>query len=232
MVENQASNAFKPAELVKIQGRQYPVVGGRLRLAHEAGVRGITTEIVECSTSRVVIKATVFMARDGSDIQRPFNGYGEADEKRDARLKEAILELAETRAIARALRFAGFGTEFTGAEEVSHLKGRQENDDEVDEVHNSGPTGLPTRSTTPPTPAAGNASTPPPAVKSGASSFSPANTMKPNPSGGDGTIVCGHILSSGSKCGKSLDEKVESYSKKFYGQPLCLMHQGLYTKQK
>jgi hypothetical protein len=32
-----------------------------------------------------------------------------------------LVELAETRAIARALRFSGVGCEFTSAEEVSHL---------------------------------------------------------------------------------------------------------------
>ena len=41
--------------------------------------------------------------------------------QRDARLAESLIELAETRSIARALRFAGFGLEFTGAEEVSHV---------------------------------------------------------------------------------------------------------------
>jgi hypothetical protein len=34
----------------------------------------------------------------------------------------AILELAETRAIARSLRFAGYGVEYCSAEEVSHLE--------------------------------------------------------------------------------------------------------------
>jgi len=33
----------------------------------------------------------------------------------------SLLELAETRCIARALRFAGYGVEMTGAEEISHL---------------------------------------------------------------------------------------------------------------
>ena len=33
------------------------------------------------------------------------------------------MELAETRAIARALRFGGIGVEYTGAEEVSHVAG-------------------------------------------------------------------------------------------------------------
>ena len=48
-------------------------------------------------------------------------GYGTANAQRDARLAESLIELAETRSIARALRFAGYGLEYTGAEEVSHV---------------------------------------------------------------------------------------------------------------
>lgn len=33
-----------------------------------------------------------------------------------------MIELAETRSIARALRFAGYGLEYAGAEEVSHVQ--------------------------------------------------------------------------------------------------------------
>jgi hypothetical protein len=36
-------------------------------------------------------------------------------------LADSLVELAETRAIARALRFGGIGVEYTGAEEVSHV---------------------------------------------------------------------------------------------------------------
>ena len=44
-----------------------------------------------------------------------------ASVQRDEKIAPAILELAETRAIARALRFAGYGVEYCSAEEVSHL---------------------------------------------------------------------------------------------------------------
>jgi hypothetical protein len=44
-----------------------------------------------------------------------FVGYGTANIQRDARLAESLVELAETRSLARALRFAGFGLESTGA---------------------------------------------------------------------------------------------------------------------
>ena len=50
-----------------------------------------------------------------------FNGTGTASGQRDAKLADSLVELAETRAIARALRFSGIGVEFTSAEEVSHV---------------------------------------------------------------------------------------------------------------
>ena len=43
--------------------------------------------------------------------------------ERDEKIAPAILELAESRAIARSLRFAGIGVEYCSAEEVSHLNG-------------------------------------------------------------------------------------------------------------
>ena len=58
-----------------------------------------------------------------------FVGYGTANSQRDARLAESLIELAETRSIARALRFAGYGMEYCGAEEVSHV-GDSEQDPE------------------------------------------------------------------------------------------------------
>ena len=45
-----------------------------------------------------------------------------ANSQRDAKLADSLVELAETRGIARALRFAGFGLEYCGAEEISHIE--------------------------------------------------------------------------------------------------------------
>jgi len=42
--------------------------------------------------------------------------------ERDSSIAPAILDLAETRAIARSLRFAGYGVEYCSAEEVPHLQ--------------------------------------------------------------------------------------------------------------
>jgi len=107
------NNSFKKEELVKVQNKEYPVVGGRLRLAHEDNKQlSIETSIINYSPEVAVIQAKV------TTEQGIFNGLGNATATRDARLKQAILELAETRAIARALRFAGYGVEYTGFEEM------------------------------------------------------------------------------------------------------------------
>lgn len=104
---------FKDEELVKVQGKQYPIVGGRLRLAHESNNElSITTNIIDLTDDRVVIQANI-KTEKGS-----FSGLGNASTKRDRMLSNALIELAETRAIARALRFAGYGVEYTGFEEM------------------------------------------------------------------------------------------------------------------
>ena len=108
------NNQFKADELVKVNGKDYPVVGGRLRLAHDEKALSIETSVIKYDNTIAVIQAKVTTEKG------IFNGLGNATVQRDARLKMAILELAETRAIARALRFAGYGVEYTGFEEVDY----------------------------------------------------------------------------------------------------------------
>jgi hypothetical protein len=110
-------NTFKNEELVKVQGKIYPVVGGRLRLAHDENKSlSIETNVVQYGEESTVIQASVKTEKG------TFTGLGNASTKRDRVLANAILELAETRAIARALRFAGYGVEYTGFEEVVDAK--------------------------------------------------------------------------------------------------------------
>jgi hypothetical protein len=97
--------------------RPYPKVGGRLRLAHEEnGSLNISTEIIRYEENVAVVRALATTKKGY------FNGLGMASLERDQRIAPAILELAETRAIARSLRFAGYGVEYCSAEEVSHLE--------------------------------------------------------------------------------------------------------------
>ncbi len=118
------ANTFREDELItrkmKVNGewqsRTFPVVGGRLRILHENNDHlGIQTEIIRLDTDFVVVKAAVESQRG------KFNGTGTASGQRDAKLADSLVELAETRAIARALRFGGIGVEYTSAEEISHI---------------------------------------------------------------------------------------------------------------
>jgi hypothetical protein len=98
------------------QTKTFPVVGGRLRILHENNDNlSIQTEIIRLDNDFAVIKAAV------ESHKGKFNGTGTASIQRDAKLADSLVELAETRAIARALRFGGIGVEFTSAEEVSHI---------------------------------------------------------------------------------------------------------------
>jgi hypothetical protein len=100
------------------QTRIFPIIGGRLRILHESNENlSIQTEIVRLDSDFVVVRASIESQRG------KFNGTGTASGQRDARLADSLVELAETRAIARALRFGGIGVEYTGAEEVSHVAG-------------------------------------------------------------------------------------------------------------
>jgi hypothetical protein len=126
-------NNFKNEELVKVQGKTYPVVGGRLRLAHDENkLLSIESNVLYYNDDSTVVHAHVKTEKG------TFAGLGNASAKRDRVLANAILELAETRAIARALRFAGYGVEFTGYEEVTEPKGmtteENNNKDEIKDI--------------------------------------------------------------------------------------------------
>ena len=96
----------------------YPKISGRLRLVHEQNDQlSITTEIISYDGSVAVVSAST------TTDKGCYNGLGMASLERDERIAPAILELAESRAIARSLRFAGIGVEYCSAEEVSHLNG-------------------------------------------------------------------------------------------------------------
>jgi hypothetical protein len=118
------AHGFREDELasrrVKVNGewqtRIFPVVGGRLRLAHEENQSlNLQTEMVNWDGQFAIFKCCAVTNKG------QFVGYGTANSQRDAKLAESLIELAETRAIARALRFAGYGMEYTSFEEVSHV---------------------------------------------------------------------------------------------------------------
>jgi hypothetical protein len=118
------TNGFREDELftetASGQTRVFPVVGGRLRLAHEENQNlNLQTEMVSWDGQYAIFKCSAVTSKG------QYVGYGTANSQRDAKLAESLIELAETRSIARALRFAGYGVEFTSAEEVSHVVGTE-----------------------------------------------------------------------------------------------------------
>jgi hypothetical protein len=131
------NNQFKNDEIVQVNGKDYPVVGGRLRLAHDENEKGLSIEtaVIKYEDGIAVIQATVTTEKGR------YNGLGNATVQRDARLKMAILELAETRAIARALRFAGYGVEYTGFEEVDYEPEKSQKSVEGNNQSKDKPTG-------------------------------------------------------------------------------------------
>jgi len=108
------TNGFKEGEIVRVQGRDFPVIGGRLRIVHETNDKvSITTELVDY----VIDQHAVVRASVETSTGR-FSATGTATSARDPKLADSLLELAETRAVARALRFAGVGVECCGFEEL------------------------------------------------------------------------------------------------------------------
>ena len=127
-MENQSNgNLFRDDEIVMLSHwdnheekwikTAYPKIAGRLRLAHEDNEQfSISTEVIKYDGEIAVVKAIT------STCKGTFPGIGMASIARDTTMAPAILELGETRAIARSLRFAGYGVEYCSAEELSHLE--------------------------------------------------------------------------------------------------------------
>ncbi|MGO9117525.1 MAG: hypothetical protein ACLQPD_07930 [Desulfomonilaceae bacterium] len=112
------ANCFREDELItkQVNGqvRVFPIFGARLRLAHEQNdTLSLQTEMLNWDGQYAIFKCCAITGKG------QFIGYGTANSQRDSRLSDSLVELAETRSIARALRFAGYGVEYTSAEEVS-----------------------------------------------------------------------------------------------------------------
>ena len=105
-------------DLQLLEGRWYVTHSGLLQLASRRGCRGIRTTIQEqfsdLSAGRWVFKAIVYK----SGLSKGFVGYGDADPSNTSVLvKGAVMRVAETRAVNRALRKA-YGIGLCSVEEL------------------------------------------------------------------------------------------------------------------
>lgn len=108
---------FRPDELYDAHGKQALLLAGRLRVAHESLKRlSIVTSIQQRDDHGVEVHAVVRW--HDADGERTSSGTARADERYDIKLKDSLVEVAESRAISRALRFAGIGVEYVGSEEI------------------------------------------------------------------------------------------------------------------
>lgn len=148
----------------------YPTLGGRLRVGREKHPDlDITTSIVEAMlrTSAIVMaraEATIgVQLADGSKVERRCggSGIGTADKAGDGRLEDSLIELAESRAVSRALRTLGIGTEYTGAEEMQRAGIQAQHQPYGTEFPSRKPDApVPTQPATPPAPTTSTVTSP------------------------------------------------------------------------
>jgi hypothetical protein len=94
--------------VVNVQGKDFITFPGLLAEAHSQGLVGIETSLINPDSSKnPIVKAIVTLKGEGPQNFKVFTGYGDATETNVAKkVVGALLRMAETRAIARALRFA------------------------------------------------------------------------------------------------------------------------------
>lgn len=100
---------MKKEFIVERQGKTFVLYAGLLDLAHEQGMTGITTSIVqlpsEANKFTAVCTATISLEKDGKGTT--FTGIGDAAPNNVApAMQTCLIRMAETRAKARALRDA------------------------------------------------------------------------------------------------------------------------------
>jgi hypothetical protein len=104
---------FSTDKVVKLQGKEFVLFEGLLEVAHEhCHLSGIETTIIQLPTHDVPV--CIVTAKVTTEKNQVFTGIGDASPANVGKMiVPHLIRMAETRAIARALRFlTGFGTAF------------------------------------------------------------------------------------------------------------------------
>lgn len=117
--------------VISLKGKQFVLLAGLLDLAHQQGLRSIETEVMAelCipEEKRFVVRA-IGRFRTGEGEDAIWSAHGDSDPT-NSQMRGAELRHAETRAIARMLRFAT-NVAMTAFEELGpdaeHQNGHQE----------------------------------------------------------------------------------------------------------
>ncbi|HAM58345.1 MAG TPA: hypothetical protein DCQ64_24185 [Candidatus Rokubacteria bacterium] len=186
---------MKPEYIIQLQGRPCALYRGVLDLAHEIGLEGIRTKLLQppdaANGDTAIVEAEVRM-KDG----RVFADIGDASPKNvNAKIATAIIRMASTRAKGRALR---------DAVNIGEALVEEMPDAEPD----AGPQATDHRPSTPaaPRPAA-------PAHPAAAPAAPPA---PPPPAAASGSYVCTEV-----GCGRALTQGQQTTSTREFGQGLC-----------
>ena len=114
MGNNSISNLFRGYEVEQVDNKLYPTIGGRLRLVHEENHDlFIESNLIKYDGKTAIVKAVC------TTIKGQFVGHGMASTEKDNQAGLSIVELAENRAIARSLRFSGYGAAYECSESLS-----------------------------------------------------------------------------------------------------------------
>lgn len=102
-------------ETVKVQGgKEHPTYSGVLNKAHQEGLVGITTKMLQFPSKEneyvCIVHATATImdiSKDGGVISKTFDGIGDASPRNvNQMIVKHLIRMAETRAKGRALRDA------------------------------------------------------------------------------------------------------------------------------
>ena len=93
-------DALPPGTVVNLKGKNYPTHPGLLALAHANGLDRICTELLKSEPDGAIVKATA------NGNRGTYEAHGDASPKNVSKnIATALIRMAETRAIGRALRY-------------------------------------------------------------------------------------------------------------------------------